>query len=276
MSNIEILQSTISNEVTASLPAILFQGEIVIIDREDQIAEACRDLESYPVIGFDTETRPSFKAGVSYKVSLLQLSTPSRSYLFRLHKIPFTEDLIRLLESDKTLKLGADVAGDIRSLKEIVELNAGGFVDLQSMVWKWGVKEKSLRKMAAIFLGHRISKAQRLSNWEAATLTPQQERYAATDAWICIEIYNKLLATPKLSDDEIARIRSKQAEEAAAAAERKAKKLALRKEQYRNEMAKKSQENDSTEDKATAKKTKRWYRPKSKSKGSSKNTSGVQ
>lgn len=233
MSNNEIqLQPTISNEQTATLPALLFQGEIIVVDQEQQIAEACRDLESYPIIGFDTETRPSFKAGVSYKVSLLQLSTPTRSYLFRLHKIPFNSDLVRLLERKEILKLGADVAGDIRSLKQLTEFNEGGFVDLQSMIWEWGVQEKSLRKMSAIMLGYRISKAQRLSNWEAVTLTPQQERYAATDAWACIEIYNKLLVTPKLSSEEIARIRTEQAQHAAEAAERKAKKQALRKAKF--------------------------------------------
>ncbi|MFR9620166.1 MAG: 3'-5' exonuclease [Rikenellaceae bacterium] len=236
----EQLQSTISNEEAAALPALLFPGEIIIVDHEEQIATACRDLASYPMIGFDTETRPSFKAGVSYKVSLLQLSTPTRGYLFRLHKIPFSSELIDLLQREDVVKVGADVAGDIRSLKELVAIEAGGFVDLQNMVWEWGVKERSLRKMAAVLLGHKISKAQRLSNWEAVTLTPQQERYAATDAWACIELYNRLQELPKLSNEELDQIRKEQARAAAEAAERRAKKQAQRKAKFRSSSRRRS------------------------------------
>ncbi len=225
----ETLQPTISNELTAALPPLLFMGEITIVDSEEQIADACRDLGSHPIIGFDTETRPSFKAGVSYKVSLLQLSTPTRGYLFRLNKIPFSTTIIDLLEREDVIKLGADVAGDLRSLKQLANFKERGFLDLQSIVWQWGIKEKSLRKMAAILLGMKISKAQRLSNWAAATLTQQQERYAATDAWVCIEIYNKLMATQKLSEEEIAQIRVEEAQRAAESAERKAKKEAKQK-----------------------------------------------
>lgn len=220
------LESTISNELTAQLPALIFKGRIVVVDTEDQIEEACRDLSSNSVIGFDTETRPSFKAGTSYKVSLLQLSTPNTCYLFRLNKIPFAKPIMKLLESCDVIKLGADVAGDIRSLNQLRFFKERGFYDLQSVIWEWGVNEKSLRKMSALTLGCRISKAQRLSNWEAAVLTPQQQQYAATDAWACIEIYNMLQSTPKLSDERIAEIRKEQAIQAAeAAARREAKKL---------------------------------------------------
>ncbi len=219
---------TISNELTAQLPALNFEGEIVIVDREEQITAACQDLASYPFIGFDTETRPSFKAGISYKVSLLQLSTPLRCYLFRLNKIPFAREIQRLLESDSIIKLGADVAGDIRSLGELRHFKSRGFVDLQSMIWEWGIEEKSLRKMAALTLGYRISKAQRLSNWEATNLTPQQRSYAATDAWACIEIYNKLQQLPKLSQSEIKRLEAEHVAAAKAAAEKKAARRAAK------------------------------------------------
>lgn len=218
--------ATISNEQTSSLPALTFGGEIVIVDREEMIAAACRDLESSPIIGFDTETRPSFKAGVTYKVSLLQLSTPTRCYLFRLNKINLPDTIVAILESDRVVKIGADIAGDIRSLNQLRKVNERGFYDLQSTIWEWGIAEKSLRKMSALVLGHRVSKAQRLSNWEAAQFTQQQKIYAATDAWVCIEIYNKLLATPKLSEEQRAAIRAEQAQRAAEAAARKAAKLA--------------------------------------------------
>ncbi len=196
MINTESLQK-ISNEDTAKLPAINFKGRIVIVDKEGDIEAACQDLSQYSVIGFDTETRPSFKAGVSYKVALLQLSTPSCCYLFRLNKIPLARPILKILESESIKKLGADVIGDIRSLRALRNFKDRGFIDLQSIVSQWGIGEKSLRKMSALLLGYRISKAQRLSNWEAQSFTPQQKIYAATDAWVCIEIYNKLQTLPQ-------------------------------------------------------------------------------
>ena len=188
----------IDNESAAQLPAIEFRGQIVIIDREEQIEAACRELSQAPIIGFDTETRPSFKAGVSYRVSLLQLSTEERCYLFRLNRIPLSKPLLRLLEDEKVLKIGADVAGDLRSLHQLRHFRDGGFIDLQAIVGAWGIEEKSLRKMSAIVLGKRVSKAQRLSNWESSSLTDKQQLYAATDAWVCIQIYKKLQRTPKV------------------------------------------------------------------------------
>ena len=187
----------IDNNETAQLPAIEFKGEICIIDREEQIEEACRYLAAQPVIGFDTETRPSFKAGVSYRVSLLQLASEERCYLFRLNRIPLAKPLLNLLENAKLPKIGADVAGDLRSLGQLRHFRAAGFIDLQQEVGAWGIEEKSLRKMSAIVLGKRVSKAQRLSNWESSTLTDKQQTYAATDAWVCIEIYRRLQHTPK-------------------------------------------------------------------------------
>lgn len=191
---------TISNDETAELPAVLYDGPIVIVDNARRIEAACRELASSPVLGFDTETRPSFMAGVTYRVALLQLSTPQRCYLFRLNCMRFDKPLVKLLENEHILKIGADVAGDIRSLHALRRFRPGGFVDLQQLAPEWGIEEKSLRKLAAIVLGRRLSKAQRLSNWEAAQLTEKQIRYAATDAWICPEIYRTLQHTPKPDD----------------------------------------------------------------------------
>ena len=187
----------ISNEQTALLPAVEFRGEIRIVEHERDIAAACKTLAEQPVIGFDTETRPSFRRGVTFRVSLLQLSTPTVCYLFRLNKIPLAKPILQLLEDRRILKIGADVAGDLRSLRQIRHFRDGGFVDLQGIAPKWGIGEKSLRKLSAIVLGRRVSKAQRLSNWEAATLTDKQQLYAATDAWVCTRIYEQLLRTPK-------------------------------------------------------------------------------
>ena len=170
----------ISNEQTALLPAVEFRGEIRIGEHERDIAAACKTLAEQPVIGFDTETRPSFRPGVTFRVSLLQLSTPTVCYLFRLNKIPLAKPILQLLEDRRVLKIGADVAGDLRSLRQIRHFRDGGFVDLQGIAPEWGIGEKSLRKLSAIVLGRRVSKAQRLSNWEAATLTDKQQLYAAT------------------------------------------------------------------------------------------------
>ena len=187
----------ISNEETAALPAIEFKGEIRIIEHERDIVPACKFLMKQAVVGFDTETRPSFRPGISYRVSLLQLSTPQLCFLFRLNKIPLAKPILQLLEDRRVLKIGADVAGDLRSLRQIRHFRDGGFVDLQGIAPEWGIGEKSLRKLSAIVLGRRVSKAQRLSNWEAATLTDKQQLYAATDAWVCTRIYEQLLRTPK-------------------------------------------------------------------------------
>lgn len=185
-------QSTIDNDTVASLPAARFAGRIVIVDKNEQIEEACNDLKRYDVIGFDTETRPSFRAGVSYKVGLLQLSTPNTCYLFRLSHIRLDNRILKILGSRQILKIGADVTGDIRALHALRNFHADGFVDLQVEASRWGIEEKSLRKLSAIVLNMRVSKAQRLSNWEAEILTQQQQEYAATDAWVCIEIMKEL------------------------------------------------------------------------------------
>ncbi len=189
----------ITNEATASLPAIEFTGRIRVIDDEHAIEAACEELRRSPVIGFDTETRPSFRAGVTYRVALLQLATPEVAYLFRLNRIPLAKPIIHLLADKNILKVGAAVEGDLRSLRRLRHFREGGFVDLQNFASRWGIEEKSLRKLSAIVLGQRVSKAQRLSNWEAQSLTDKQALYAATDAWVCVRIYERLLATPFLN-----------------------------------------------------------------------------
>lgn len=186
------------------MPAICFGGPIVVVDKPEQIEAACNDIQRWDIIGFDTETRPSFKAGVSHKVSLLQLSTPERCYLFRLNRIRLDNRILKILGSKRIRKIGADVAGDIHSLHALRHFQEDGFVDLQHEAPRWGIEEKSLRKLSAIVLGQRVSKAQRLSNWEAGVLTEQQREYAATDAWVCIRIFEELSKSPTVVDAAIA------------------------------------------------------------------------
>ncbi|MBO7198391.1 MAG: 3'-5' exonuclease domain-containing protein 2 [Tidjanibacter sp.] len=186
---------SISPDEIKDLPVAGFEGRVVVVDTTEKLLEACEELAREPIIGFDTETRPSFKQGVSYNVSLIQLSTPTTCYLIRLGAVRMERCLMKILESKKTLKVGVDVQGDIRNLTKIRHFRAGGFVELQKEVEAFGIEDKSLRKMAAIILGVGVSKAQRLSNWEARELTPAQIRYAATDAWICLEMYDRLQAS---------------------------------------------------------------------------------
>lgn len=195
-----MFQATIDNDSVAALPAARFDGRIVVVDSEEMVDAACQELERCDIIGFDTETRPSFRAGVSYKVSLLQLSTPTTCFLFRLCRIRLSNQILKILGSRRILKIGADVTGDIRALHALREFKADGFVDLQNEASRWGIEEKSLRKLSAIVLGERVSKAQRLSNWEAGTLTEQQRDYAATDAWICLKILEGLQRTKPALD----------------------------------------------------------------------------
>lgn len=182
-------RENISNEEVNALPVGAFGGQIVVVDTTEAIAQACEYLAAQPVIGFDTETRPSFTKGVSNKVSLLQLSSGEKSFLFRLNKIALERPILRLMESRTTIKIGAAIRDDIKGLQQLRQFNPRGFIDLQSIVGQYGIAELSVRKMAAITLGVKVSKAQRLSNWEAASLTPAQQLYAATDAWISREIY---------------------------------------------------------------------------------------
>ena len=182
----------ISNDDVAALEAVHFDGRIEVVETPDALAKACQILSKEVIIGFDTETRPSFQAGVTNKVALLQLSTEKQSFLIRINKLPLTREIIAILSSEKIIKIGADVRNDILALNKLRKFTPRGFIDLQNEVGKYGIEDKSLRKISGIVLGKKVSKAQRLSNWAAKQLTPQQQMYAATDAWVCIEIYEKL------------------------------------------------------------------------------------
>ncbi len=183
---------SISNEEVSALPAISFDGEIVVVEDSASLASACESLSHERLIGFDTETRPSFTAGVVNRVALMQLSTAERCYLIRLNKVPLDKALIDILCDEAVTKVGAGVQNDIRALNMLRHFRARGFVDLQDEVSQFGIEDRSLRKLSGIILGKKVSKAQRLSNWEAKVLTQSQQLYAATDAWVCVEIFRRL------------------------------------------------------------------------------------
>lgn len=183
---------SISNEEVSALPAISFDGEIVVVEDSASLASACESLSHERLIGFDTETRPSFTAGVVNRVALMQLSTAERCYLIRLNKVPLDKALIDILCDEAVTKVGVGVQNDIRALNMLRHFRARGFVDLQDEVSQFGIEDRSLRKLSGIILGKKVSKAQRLSNWEAKVLTQSQQLYAATDAWVCVEIFRRL------------------------------------------------------------------------------------
>lgn len=182
----------------------VFPGRIIVIDSLGKdFDDACRYLASKKIIGFDTESRPCFSPGQHpYGVSLLQLSGAQRAFLFRVKKTGLPKKLCRILENPKVLKIGAAVNDDIRGLKRICDFNSDGFVDLQRMVGDYGIKDKSVKKMAAIILGVKVSKSQQLSNWEAEELSEAQLQYAATDAWVCREMYLRLLECDRIETVE--------------------------------------------------------------------------
>ena len=176
----------------ANLPPCDITGEIIVIDRPEDVAAAIDDLKQCKLIGFDTETRPSFRRGESNTISLLQLATDKRAYLFRLKKIGQNTLLRDLLESEEHMKVGLSVHDDFHSLNRWMPCRPKNFIELQRYVKAFGIEEMSLQKIYAIVFGKRISKRQQLSNWEAEELTPAQQQYAAIDAWACRDIYYEL------------------------------------------------------------------------------------
>lgn len=176
-----------------------FPGKIYVIDSVGaEFNRAIAYLRSQKIIGFDTETRPTFSQDQPrYGVALLQLSGPDKAFLFRVNKMGMHRRLCNLLASEKIIKVGAAIHDDIKGLQKKHDFVPAAFADLQKMVWEWGIRDKSVKKMAAIILGFRVSKTQQLSNWEAGVLSDAQCRYAATDAWVCREMYLKLMASEK-------------------------------------------------------------------------------
>ena len=179
------------SEVSA-MPVVAFEGRIITIDTPADTDKAVKALSGETVIGIDTETRPSFRKGVQHKVSLLQLSTVDICFLIRLNRVDIPDSLLALLENKKIAKIGLSLHDDYQALCKRRKFKAGGFIDLQNYVREFGIEEMSLQKIFAIIFGRRISKSQQLTNWENDVLTDKQKTYAATDAWACLEIYNKL------------------------------------------------------------------------------------
>lgn len=197
---------TVTHEEIDGLPMKGFGGRIHVISRPGlEYLKAVSYLKSQTILGFDTETRPVFSPGAHHnKVALLQLSGPDHAYLFRLNEMGLRRRVCSILSDPKILKIGAASHDDVCGLQKRAKFEECGFVDLQKIAWQWGIRDKSVKKLAANILGIRISKTQQLSNWEAPELSEAQKLYAATDAWVCREMYLKLLKSEKnpLSEEE--------------------------------------------------------------------------
>lgn len=195
--------STISKEEIGTLPPATFPGRIIVVQTEKEAIKATSFLEKYPVIGFDTETRPSFKKGLIRTIALMQLSTEDTCFLFRLNFIDIPECLSHILISPDIKKIGLSLKDDFSAIRKRMQLEPKNFIELQAFVKKFGIEDNGLQRIYAILFGEKISKSQRLSNWEADILTEAQQKYASLDAWACLQIYNKLIRlNPSLSDEK--------------------------------------------------------------------------
>lgn len=186
------MKLAISKERLNELPAVRYHGNITVVETPEMEEAALKDLSNYHEVGFDTETKPSFKKGKLNNVSLIQVSTGERCYLFRLNKLGFTPGIRHFMEDEGIVKIGLSLKDDFSVLHRNCEFAPKGFVDLQSYVKEYSISDMSLSKIYGILFGERISKNQRLSNWEAPVLTEGQQVYASIDAWACLRIYRYL------------------------------------------------------------------------------------
>ena len=192
----------IAKDLVHWLPITQFDGEVFVIDHPEQVASAVAYLKKQKIVGVDTESRPSFKRGVHYPTALLQIATEERCYLFRLTAIGLPEEVAQLFSDNNIIKVGLAFKDDLNGLKRLHDFKPRNCIDLQSIVGRYGILELGLQKIFAICFSKKISKSQQLTNWENAVLTPEQARYASTDAWATLLIYKELMQTQPLAPEE--------------------------------------------------------------------------
>jgi ribonuclease D len=185
-------RTNITAEELTALPLKAFDGKVQVITDPSNFAKVLKEVEKHPIVGFDTETRPSFTKGQSFKVALLQLAIPQKVFLIRMHHTGLTDEITAIFENPGIIKAGVAIRDDIKALQKIKRFHPTAFVELATMSKEAGLQVESVKKLTGLLLGFRISKSAQTSNWEAATLTEKQIEYAATDAWVCLEIYKKL------------------------------------------------------------------------------------
>lgn len=196
----KVLFNKYDKKLISKLPKVSFEGRVFVILSSHETKRAVDFLLSKPILGVDTETRPSFKRGKQNIVSLLQVASREECFLFRLNHTGITPDIVRLLEDTTVPKVGVSLHDDICSLRRRTEFKPGAFFDLQDHFRELGVEDLSLQKLYANVFGQKISKAQQLSNWEADVLSDKQKLYAATDAWACIRLYDEYVRLKQSGD----------------------------------------------------------------------------
>lgn len=199
-----VIKKTIDKEAIKDMPKAAFPGKIHIVQTPAEAEKAVTYLKQYPLLGIDSETRPAFTKGQSYKVALLQISSEKDCFLFRLNLTGLTLPIISLLESPSITKIGLSLKDDFMMLHKRAPFEQRACIELQEYVRMFGIQDKSLQKIYGILFEKKISKSQRLSNWEAEQLTEPQKQYAATDAWACLDIYNLLQELKATGNYELA------------------------------------------------------------------------
>ena len=196
----KIIYNKFDKKSIAELPTVTFTGKTVVVMSESEAEKAVDFLLSNDILGVDTETRPSFKKGESHMVSLLQVSTSNICILFRLNHIGITPAILRLLENTTVPMVGLSLHDDMLSLHKRVGFTPGNFIDLQDLVGELGIEDLSLQKLYANLFHKKISKRQRLTNWDSDVLNDKQKAYAALDAWACINLYKEILRLKNSGD----------------------------------------------------------------------------
>lgn len=208
-----IFATHISKTAIQELPLTHFEGEVIIVDHPNKVSESVEYLRQHTILGVDTEARPSFKRGVHYPTALVQVATLERCYLFRLTHVGLPKELADILANPDICKVGLAFKDDLNGLRRRRDFKPSNCIDLQSIVCKYGIMDLGLQKIFAIIFGKKISKAQQLTNWENSHLTPDQARYASTDAWATLSIYMALQKVKPLTKRQVEAL--KQAEKEA-------------------------------------------------------------
>ena len=199
----KLIYNKVSKEVISNLKKVEYKGRIFVIISQKEAERAVDFLLTQPILGFDTETRPAFRKGDSFKCSLLQVAAPNCCFLFRLNHTGLCPAVVRLLEDKTVMKVGLAWNNDLLSLHKLGNFKPGTFMDIQDMVRDFCIEDQSLVKIYANLFGQRISKADRLSNWERDVLKESQKIYAAIDAWACIRIFEELTRLKMSGDYEL-------------------------------------------------------------------------
>lgn len=199
----KVIYSKFDKKKIPTLSRVIFPGRIIVVLNEREADKAVDYLLNAELLGFDTETKPSFRKGHQNTVALLQVSTNDTCFLFRLHSTGLCPSIKKLLETTKVRKIGLSWHDDILSLKKCGEFQPKGFIDLQDHMKELGIEDTGLAKLYANIFGQRISKREQLSNWEADVLSEKQKTYAATDAWACVMLYKEYLRLKETNDYEL-------------------------------------------------------------------------